>query len=82
MNLPSLTNRTFINLERKLGEDLEEIVTPELIVAGEEKWTTVEKGYYSENIPSITVVVDAGWSKRNANSGVVVILDGLPNTIN
>ena len=36
MNLPSLTNRTFINLERKLGEDLEEIVTPELIVAGEE----------------------------------------------
>ena len=46
----------------------------------EEKRIAEQNGSYSEGIPSISVVVDAGWSKRthklsyNVNSGVGVII--------
>ena len=77
-NLPSMRTQTFCILERKLGGLSEEVVTSELLAAGlEEKRMATEKGEYHNNVPSITVVVDAGWSKRsckynNANSGVGV----------
>ena len=71
---------TFCILERKLGGLFEEVITSDLLAAGlEEKQIATEKGEYHDNVPSITVVVDAGWSKRshkhsyNANSGVGVI---------
>ena len=46
----------------------------------EEKRLAEERGSYHEGVPTITVVVDGGWSKRshkhsyNANSGVGIIL--------
>lgn len=62
--------------------DFLQILPNELILqaAKEEKIIAEQNGRYSESIPSISVVVDAGWSKRihkhscNANSGVKVII--------
>ena len=75
-----MRTQTFCILERKLGGLFEEVVTSELLAAGlEEKRIAIEKGEYHNNVPSITVVVDAGWSKRShkhsyhANSGVGLI---------
>ena len=75
----SQISQTFTVLERKLGGLFEEVVTSELLAAGEEeKRIAIEKGDH-EDILSITVIVDGGWSKRshkhsyNANSGVGVI---------
>ena len=73
-----MRTQTFTVLERKLGGLFgEEVVTSELLAAGEEeKRIPIEKRDYHEDIPSITVIVDGGWSKRshkhsyNANSGV------------
>ena len=79
IDLPSMRTQTFCILERKLGGLFEEVVSSVLLVAGlEEKEIATEKGEYHNNVPSITVVIDAGWSKRshkpsyNANSGVGV----------
>ena len=56
---------------------MEKVVTVELLAAGEEeKRLAIENGQYHQGIPAISVVVDAGWSKRshkhtyNTNSGV------------
>ena len=46
----------------------------------EEKRLAEERGDFHHGVPAITVIVDAGWSKRshkhsyNAKSGVAVIL--------
>ena len=46
----------------------------------EEKQLAEDRGDYHEGVPSITVIVDGGWSKRshrhsyNANSGVAIII--------
>ena len=46
----------------------------------EEKRRAEERGNYHEGVPTITVVVDGGWSKRshkhsyNAKSGVAIIV--------
>ena len=45
----------------------------------EEKQRAIKNNEYHQNVPSITVIVDGGWSKRshkhsyNVNSGVGVI---------
>ena len=77
---PSMRSQTFVNIERSFGDVFEKVVTAELLAAGEEeKRLAIENGQYHQGIPAISVVVDAGWSKRshkhtyNANSGVGVI---------
>jgi len=48
--------------------------------AEEEKRIAIERGSYHEGVPAITVILDAGWSKRshkhsyNAKSGVGIIV--------
>ena len=81
IDLPSMRTQTFCILERKLEELFEEVVISELLAAGfKEKRMVTEKGEYYDNVPSIIVVVYAGWSKRshkhsyNDNSGVGVII--------
>ena len=71
---------SFIDLERTMGAAFEGIVSKQLLTAGQvEKRLAIERGSYHNGVPAITVVVDAGWSKRshkhsyNANSGVGVI---------
>ena len=63
-----------------MGAAFEAIVSKQLFTAGQvERRLAIEKGNYHNGVPAITVVVDAGWSKRshkhsyNANSGVGVI---------
>ena len=63
-----------------MGAAFEGIVSKQLLTAGQvEKQLAIERGSYHNGVPAITVVVDAGWSKRshkhsyNANSGVGVI---------
>ena len=44
-------------------QSLEESMREE--AAEEEKRIAIEKGSYHEGVPSITVTLDAGWSKRS-----------------
>ena len=79
--VPSLSTPSFITLEYNMGTLFEEMVTKQLLTAGQkEKELAIQQGSYNDNrVPAITVVVDGGWSKRahghsyNANSGVGVI---------
>ena len=77
---PSLSTPSFIHLESIMGATFEAMVGQNLLIAGQkERQLAIEQGNYHSGVPAITVVVDAGWSKRshkhsyNANSGVGVI---------
>ena len=74
------TSRSFIQIERSMGTAFEAMVGENLLIACQkEKQLAIEQGICHNGVPAITVVVDAGWSKRNhkhsynANSGVGVI---------
>ena len=77
VGVPGLSKNTFTRLERKLGKMMEEEMSQELLKAGEEERALATESL--DGVPAISVVVDAGWSKRshkhsfNANSGVGVI---------
>ena len=80
LQIPSVTQATFIQLERQLGAVFEQLVGDCLMAAGkEEKGLAEAKNCYHNGVPTITVVVNGGWSKRshkhsyNAKSGVGVI---------
>ena len=67
-------------MEHSLGTAFEAMVAESLLIAGQmEKQLTIEQENYHNGVPAITVVVDAGWSKRshkysyNANSGFGVM---------
>ena len=69
-----------MKLERLLGTLFEATVSQQLLQAGQqERQLAVLNGCYHNGVPAITVVVDAGWSKRshkhsyNAKSGVGAI---------
>ena len=79
MNILSLSQFSFVSIERSLGLAFETLVTNLLLSAGNEEREHAVVNITFEGIPACTVVVDAGWSKRshkhsyNANSGVGVI---------
>ena len=80
IQVPSLSIPTFINLERTMGTAFEEIVSKQLLTTGwMERELAIAQGDYHNRVPAITVVIDAGWSKRshkhsyNANSGIGVM---------
>ena len=63
-----------------MGAAFKATVSKQLLTAGQvERQLAIAQGNYHNGVPAITVVVDAGWSKRNhkhsynANSGVKVI---------
>ena len=63
-----------------MGATFETTVSTQLLIAGQmERQLAIAQGTYHNRVPVITVVVDAGWSKRshkhsyNAYSGVGVI---------
>ena len=48
-----------------MGTTFEEIVSKQLLAAGQaERELAIANGSYHNGVPAITVVVDAGWSKR------------------
>ena len=80
VQVPSLSTPSFIHLESIMGATLEAMVGRNLLIAGQkERQLAIEQGNYHNGVPAITVIVDAGWSKRShkhsysANSGVGVI---------
>ena len=78
--VPALSKKGFMHLECSLGTIFEATVSQQLLSAGkQERQLAVLNGCYHNGVPAITVVVDAGWSKRshkhsyNIKSGVGVI---------
>ena len=81
LGVPTLTKKAFLATEsaidkcwwQSLAESMRE-------AAEEEKRIAIERGSYHEGVPAITVILDAGWSKRshkhsyNAKSGVGIIV--------
>ena len=80
LGVPVMSPKSFTSSERDIGEWWQQELEQIMIDAGkEEKRLAEERGDYHEGVPAITVVVDAGWSKRshrhsyNAKSGVGII---------
>ena len=88
IGIPPLSKPTFIDIERCLGQLFEQYLTELMLEAGrEEKQIAINNKQDHHGIPCITVIVDAGWSKRshqhsyNANSGVGVIFGAATNKL-
>ena len=81
LGVPTLTKKAFVATESAIDkcwwQSLEESMRE---AAEEEKRIAIERGSYHEGVPAITVILDAGWSKRshkhsyNAKSGVGIIV--------
>ena len=81
LGIPTMTKKAFVATESAIDkcwwQSLDESMAE---AAEEEKRLAIERGSYHEGIPAITVIVDAGWSKRshkhsyNAKSGVGIII--------
>ena len=64
LGVPAMTKKTFIDIARSLGISFEHYLNELILQAGkEEKLLAEQNGKLNEDIPSISVVVDAGWSK-------------------
>ena len=82
LGIPSLMKRSFMAIEKCIGDWWRTLLSNSMKQAGEEeKAIAVSKHNYQDgDIPSVTVIVDGGWSKRahkhsyNAKSGVGIII--------
>ena len=75
-------------LESSISKVLESQMAREITKAGdEERVLALQRNDTHEGVPSITVIVDGGWSKRshkhsyNANSGVGVIFGAVTKNL-
>ena len=80
VQIPAITKVSFNELKRTLSRVFEQLAADSLLAAGrEERALAIAQGNFHNGVPTITVVVDGGWSKRshkhsyNAESGVGVI---------
>ena len=81
LDIPSLSQHTFVQLEELIGTRLDELVTKELLEAGKEEleYAISNNIRCRDGVPACTVVVNRGRRKRshkhsyNAHSGVGVI---------
>lgn len=81
LGVPVMTKKTFVATESDIGKRWEELLEDSMKQAAEEeKQLAIEQNSYHQGIPAISVIVDAGWSKRshkhsyNAKSGVGIII--------
>jgi len=81
LGVPVMSPKNFIRTEQAIGEYWQEQLQDVMAEAGrEEKRLAEERRDYHQGVPAITVIVDAGWSKRshrhsyNAKSGVGIII--------
>ena len=81
MGIPALTKKSFMAIERRIGEWWWDLLQDSMKEAGaKEKALAISKNQYHQGVPAITVVVDGGWCKRthkhsyNAKSGVGIII--------
>ena len=80
LDIPGMDSRMFSKTEHFFGDEMKTRLLEEMKkAADEEKQHAIETQEYHDGVPAITVVADAGWSKRthkhsyNAKSGVAVI---------
>ena len=81
MDVPGMQKRMYTDTEKFLGTKMCTYLAQSMQKVAEEKKRHAIKtnSFHQEGIPSMTVVVDGGWSKRshkhsyNAKSGVAVI---------
>ena len=81
MGVPGISPTTFSTIESHISGLWQNSMESDLVAAGEEeKALAVQRGDFHEGVPAITVIADAGWSKRshkhtyNALGGVAVII--------
>ncbi len=81
LGMPGLQPGTLSKIETEIGNWWKKVLQQEMIKAGmEEKRLAEEANDYHEGVPSITVVLDAGWSKMshkhtyNAPGGVGIVV--------
>ena len=61
----SVLKSSFVHTEQTIGKWWWTVLEESMKSAGkEEKQIAIDKGHYHQNVPAITVIVDAGWSKR------------------
>jgi len=80
LGLPVMSKKLFINTEKLIGKWWWNLLEESMQAAGKmERELAIQQGSFHQGVPAITVIVDAGWSKRthkhtyNALSGVGVI---------
>ena len=80
LGIPSLTKKTFMAIEKRIGDWWRTLFNESMKQAGEEEKAIALSKDSRYDIPRITVIVDGGWSKRahkhsyNAKSGVGIII--------
>ena len=80
MEVPGMHKRMYSDTEELLGKEMRQHLAHSMLeIAEEEKQHAIVTNSFHQGVPSITVIVDGGWSKRahkhsyNAKSGVAVI---------
>ena len=64
--IPPLSKTVFIYIERWLGHLFDQYLTELMLeVSREEKQIAINNKRDHQGIPTITVIIDAGWSKRS-----------------
>ena len=80
LGVPVMSKKLFISTEKLIGKWWWNLLEESMCAAGKmERELAIQRGSFHQGVPAITVLVDAGWSKRthkhtyNALSGVGVI---------
>ena len=80
LGVPVMSKQSFVNTEQKIGKWWWDQFKDSMQAAGKaERQLAIQENNYHQGVPAITVIVDAGWSKRthkhtyNALSAVGVI---------
>ena len=80
LGLPVMSKKLFVNTEKIIGKWWWNLLEESIQTAGKaERELAIRQGSFHHGVPAITVIIDAGWSKRthkhtyNALSGVGVI---------
>ena len=80
IGLPVMSKKLFINTKKLIGKWWWNLLEESMQAAGKmERELAIQRNSFHQGVPAITVIVDAGWSKRthkhtyNALSGVGAI---------
>ena len=81
LGVPTMSQKSFVQTEREIGEWWKQELEGSMKAAGEEeRRLAIDNNQFHEGVPAITVILDGGWLKRthkhsyNAKSGVGVII--------
>ena len=81
LGVPVLTKKSFTATESAIDKVWQQSLDESMQQAAEEeKRSAINKGSYHDGVTAISVIVDAGWSKRshkhsyNAKSGVGIVV--------